>query len=322
MVGPKKDSARSHYPGIHPGQMHSSAAHTLSGLRRALTKFGFLGVSDRVLREVWLRLGLRILHFLGISPKRSYGWREAVFFPVPDYWLRYGEAIEQLSKQMPVNRPLRVLEVGSGYGGIAWLLPNSPMKICMVDRATDVFSFRDTGRSWKVCSDGGVLPFQDGAFDIVLSLDTLEHISRERRNAFAQELKRVSNAAVILGCPVHSPDGKFRAAEFDRLLTESLRTRGRTAPDWLDDHIEKVHPNADELLQLFPGSRLEGAVDCPAWLRSTSAYLRPLGWLRAGVLYLSHLKKHGLSRSFYRATVVWSKTCEPIHTGPEVTTEK
>ena len=43
-----------------------------------------------------------------------------------------------------------------------------------------------------VQASGVQLPFRDGAFDLVCSLDTLEHIPGEQRPAFLSEILRVS----------------------------------------------------------------------------------------------------------------------------------
>src|SRR3954466_9827761 len=49
-----------------------------------------------------------------------------------------------------------------------------------------------------VRADGSALPFQDQSFDLVVSLDSLEHVPVERREAYVAELLRVARSYVLL----------------------------------------------------------------------------------------------------------------------------
>ena len=55
-----------------------------------------------------------------------------------------------------------------------------------------------------VRASGVQLPFRDGAFDLVCSLDTLEHIPREHRPAFLSELLRVTRDGLYVAFPFDS----------------------------------------------------------------------------------------------------------------------
>lgn len=55
-----------------------------------------------------------------------------------------------------------------------------------------------------VQANGVQLPFRDGAFDLVCSLDTLEHIPGEHRPAFLSELLRVTRDGLYLAFPFDS----------------------------------------------------------------------------------------------------------------------
>jgi len=285
---------------VPPLQLHGD-------MRQAFAKFGFLGVLDRGMRELWLRLGMGTLHRLRVSRKNGYGWREAILFPAPDYWLRYQAALEAVRKQIRMDRPFRLLEVGSGSAGITWFLRDASIRMCLADQTPQVLKARATATAWRVCTDALVLPFRDNEFDVVVSLDTLEHIPQNQRQRFAEELKRVSRVGVVLSCPADSADGRFQASRFDRLLWDSVRARAKAVPGWLEDHLDKGHPEVAELMNIFPKAQLHGLVDCGAWLRSTSVYLRPFGWIAAGLIYLLHLRKHGTSTAQYRIALVWSK---------------
>jgi len=60
-----------------------------------------------------------------------------------------------------------------------------------------------------VRASGVQLPFRDGAFDLVCSLDTLEHIPGEHRQAFLSELLRVTRDGLYLAFPFDSPSNRW-----------------------------------------------------------------------------------------------------------------
>jgi hypothetical protein len=200
---------------------------------------------------------------------------------------------------------LRLLEVGSGSGGIAWFLRGEGLMICQLDSSLDVLQMRDTGQARKVCSSGTVLPFRDQAFDVVVSLDTLEHIPRSERHNFVAELKRVSRSRILLCCPADSSDNVYEAARWDQRLRDGLALRGQRIPEWLDDHRDKGYPRVEELFSLFPGAEVWAVGQGPAWVRSEKAYLQPFGWIFAGFSYWRNLKRDGDPGSNYRAAVDW-----------------
>jgi hypothetical protein len=75
------------------------------------------------------------------------------------------------------------------------------------------------------------LPFADGAFDAVTSLDVLEHVPRGERPAHVAEVLRAARARVVLCCPLGTPE--HIAAE-------------REAAEWYADLAGERHPFLDE----------------------------------------------------------------------------
>src|SRR5690349_20051417 len=90
-----------------------------------------------------------------------------------------------------------VLDVGSGPFGLAQALPER--RFAGVDIE---FLAPPTATMVPVRMAPGPLPFADAAFDVVISLDALEHVPPPARPGFVAELCRVSADRVLLSCPV------------------------------------------------------------------------------------------------------------------------
>lgn len=98
----------------------------------------------------------------------------------------------------------------------------------------------------------GRMPFADRSVEAVASLDVLEHIPREDRKLFVQELLRVADRRVVLCCPYGS-EAHIRA---EKDLAEWLATRNGGQRDrFLDEHITNGLPGEEELRGLFETDR-------------------------------------------------------------------
>ena len=86
-------------------------------------------------------------------------------------------------------------------------------------------------------ADGSDLPFGDHEFDLVLSLDVLEHVPGSRRERFLLELDRIAQHWVVVGFPVQTPE----VEEAEHHLSNSLlKTHG-----FLNEHAEFGLPHKD-----------------------------------------------------------------------------
>jgi glycosyltransferase involved in cell wall biosynthesis len=98
-------------------------------------------------------------------------------------------ALLQLDKR---SGPLRLLEVGTGSGGIAHYFGNAANPLCEVD-AVDVVDQRQVHGGYRfTCVKDEHLPFPDAHFDVVISNHVIEHVGNEnaQRNHLT-ELRRV-----------------------------------------------------------------------------------------------------------------------------------
>lgn len=103
-----------------------------------------------------------------------------------------GLKIERLLDLAIRPQPLRMLEVGTGSGGIAHYFGTHPQLRCEVD-AVDVHDNRlvtEGYRYHQVCDTQ--LPFADQSFDVVLTNHVIEHVGDEQaQRAHLTELYRV-----------------------------------------------------------------------------------------------------------------------------------
>lgn len=155
-----------------------------------------------------------------------------------DHFARYRLAAEIV--EATAGPSARVLDLGGGPGSLQAFLPDARVT------STDVVA----PSSWHeqapslVLADGAALPFADDAFDIVVSLDTLEHVVPTSRQSFLRECARVAGEWVLVVCPYGTPgvadaDTALRAYVANRFAAD-LPTIGI-----LDEHLGYGHPDID-----------------------------------------------------------------------------
>lgn len=87
-----------------------------------------------------------------------------------------GLKIERLLELASRPQPIRMLEVGTGSGGIAHYFGTHPQLRCEVD-AVDVHDNRQVHNGYVFQQVAGVeLPYADTSFDVVISNHVIEHV--------------------------------------------------------------------------------------------------------------------------------------------------
>ena len=97
-----------------------------------------------------------------------------------------------------------------------------------------------------VYASGAALPFAEGTFTAVVSIDTLEHLPPGIRLPFVRECLRVARQYVIIAAPYGSPAHIQREKELHELYQKG---RGRSHP-YLSEHIRYGLPTPGQLDQI------------------------------------------------------------------------
>jgi len=153
-------------------------------------------------------------------------------------------------RYLPVARFLKqhaqgttVLEVGSSSKGITPYIDE-------VVIGSDTFFPSDIASRLFPVIAKGALPFRDKSVDAVISLDTLEHVPREFRQLFIDELARIARRYVIIGFP------EGNAAErHDAAMEEYFVRQNTEAHKFFVEHREYRIPKLEDLPIYFMTTR-------------------------------------------------------------------
>lgn len=127
--------------------------------------------------------------------------------------------------------PATILDVG-GEGALRFFVPEVEITTANIKEA-------------DICYTGGRLPLSDGSFDLVVSLDTVEHLPRERRREFMTDLFRVSRKGIIVCAPLGTPEH----SAYEKKVLDSGMLSGPSR-DYLSQHASFGLPTAAEVSQI------------------------------------------------------------------------
>jgi hypothetical protein len=99
--------------------------------------------------------------------------------------------------------------------------------------------------SGNLSGSGCALPFVDSSFTAVVSIDTLEHLARERRLPFLRECLRVARRCVLVAAPFGSEGHR----ECEKRLDSLYRSAYGRPHIYLGEHVRYGLPSVAELDQ-------------------------------------------------------------------------
>jgi SAM-dependent methyltransferase len=178
---------------------------------------------------------------------------------------RYFAVIRLLAERY--SPELRVLEVGSGSGGVTEFLQHP---VTGVDPAFERTADRRTDWLEPVAGSVEALPFPDGSFDAVLSVEMLEHVPPEERQRALDELFRVlaPGGRLIVTFPADRV-----GEQLDRRFNSAYRSRFGEDHPWLAEHLANGLPSTGEVRAMAERAVAErGSVSvvkhgwAPVWL--------------------------------------------------------
>lgn len=216
-----------------------------------------------------------------------------------DQHQRYKIVADAVERLRGDSEPLEVLDVGGGEGVILNFLSE--------DRVTILDQTEVEGVPGFVVGDAMALPFEDGSFDYVVSVDVYEHIETEAREKFLTELRRVARRGVLLAAPFDSAE--VRGAE--KLANEFHRTIHLQENVWLGEHEQNGLPDLDWARAYF--ERREDAVFVlpngylPHWLAMISLFFYEVRLEGDSRLLLDHIN------SFYNEFMYEHDNAEPSY---------
>lgn len=232
---------------------------------RSLREYGLRQTADTVVRLAVESLRERYYTYDGFE----YSIRDAVLWPYGiDVWVRNGITIDELTK-IGVDRSTTILDVGAGGEGIMKIGKYSDINldgknITQIDIDPEAF---DTDRdSAGIVGDGCSMPFKNNSFDIAISIDSLEHVPEERRDAYIQEMMRVAREHVLLHFPLNSSDGQFVGRESDQKYQNWHTKRFDTPEPNTAEHLSTEHPEYEQLTQYFDETEIRGVQNSSVWL--------------------------------------------------------
>jgi SAM-dependent methyltransferase len=156
-----------------------------------------------------------------------------------DIALRYERCLALIKDRYQPD--LRILELGSGSGGLAEFLDH---RVTGVDTAFDRTADRFSDRLVPVEASATAVPLRDAEYDMVVSVDMFEHLAADARVPALSEMMRLlaPGGRLIIGFPAGPV-----AAKLDRRLNDSFaQHHGRPHP-WALEHIEHGLPDPDEV---------------------------------------------------------------------------
>ena len=155
--------------------------------------------------------------------------------------LRYAPIVKMLKEiEKKSKKNLIILEIGSGSIGITRFYRG---RIVGLDVEAEKYNHPRL-KFFKGSATN--LPFRDKSFDVVISVDTLEHLTRKQQVKMVQEAFRVSRKYILFTYPVG----------FNKYHEKILKTWKRShLTRSLEEHLHGGTPKGDEIKKSLNGKK-------------------------------------------------------------------
>jgi len=145
------------------------------------------------------------------------------------------------------GKETRILDVGSGEFGLATYISKG-----FDITGTDIVFGKDKERGFKMVeASADKLPFKDNSFDIVVSVDMMEHLPLGIRKKAVFEIIRVAKNRVYLSFP----RGRLSIV-IDRIISMYYKLTHKMEMEFLKEHLFNGLPNEKEIKNyIFQGAK-------------------------------------------------------------------
>ncbi|HEY6066720.1 MAG TPA: class I SAM-dependent methyltransferase [Thermoanaerobaculia bacterium] len=147
------------------------------------------------------------------------------------------------------SRPLRILDAGCGTGGLLANLRSTAWRAGVEISSRGIALARTRGRTALVQASVAALPFADGTFDAVVSIDVLCHAGVEERLAVEEAARILRPGGRLL---VQVPAFDWLRGEHDAAVWTKRRYRRREIEKLLDGAGLSTRRSAYRNALLFP----------------------------------------------------------------------
>lgn len=195
-----------------------------------------------------------------MSDRESSGSPENILF---DQYSRYRASAEALRAMS--GSGASVLDVGSG--------PECLLSRFLSDyRLTFLDPLLGPDNAHKLVGDLFSVAIADQSFDYVISIDTLEHVSPDKRAEFLERVSRIASSGLVLAFPSVESGA---ALSIDNAMNAVYKSvYGKDYP-WLDEHFRYGLPKLNEVLDQLHHSGWRTAVlsnGHAPWLRDLLSF--------------------------------------------------
>jgi len=239
---------------------------------------------------------IRTDHF-GILESIVYSWRIDVF-------QRYSIIAKEIYKMD--DACTSILDVGGSGGVILSFIDASKYNIYILDLNKKAFSNANRELN-AIIADGCKVPFKDDSFDVVTSVDSLEHIPDSIKPDYLNELKRVAKKKVFMHFPATSSDGLYQGEKYDIKFNEMHKRLAGIDESNTVEHIKSGLPKIEDIKSFFPNSDIIGTQNCEVWYKYMIIERLPYISLLAGLIYLTFWKKKDNKPPYHACLIRWEK---------------
>jgi hypothetical protein len=140
----------------------------------------------------------------------------------------------------------RILDVG-GHHLDFWFRPRRPIAEFLPEAPSITVDLARSRLPGYLCARGDALPFPGGQFDLVCSVDVLEHVPPAARATVLAQAMRVSRRAAVVAAPFRSPVVERAEA----LVSDFIRDVCGYEQGQLQEHREHGWPDLDASAAAF-----------------------------------------------------------------------